>query len=78
MKHLGFDSGTHTDDTIEWLMETNRDGPSVLRDSIAFSIATQLKCETNISKNLPADQPHFEYYTFVIAEGKENDSSSAL
>ena len=78
MKHLGFDSGTHTDDTIERLMETNREGPSVLRDSIAFSIATQLKCETNISKNLPADQPHFEYFTFVLAEGKENDSTSAL
>ena len=78
MRHLGYDSGTQTNDTVERLMETTREGSSVLRDSIAFAIATQLKCETNINSNLPIDQPHFEYYTFVMAEGKENDTTSTL
>ena len=40
--------------------------------------SSQLKCETNISVNLPKDQPPFEYYTFVLAEGKENDTTSVL
>ena len=78
MKHLGFDSGAQIEDTTERMMSTDRNGASVLRDSIAFAIATQLKCETNIGVNLPKDQPPFEYYTFVLAEGKENDTTSVL
>ena len=58
-------------------MSTDREGASVLRDSIAFAIATQLKCENNISNNMK-DQPPFEYYTFVLAEGKANDTTSSL
>ena len=77
MKHLGFDSGASTEDTLQRLMSTDREGASVLRDSIAFAIATQLKCENNISNNMK-DQPPFEYYTFVLAEGKANDTTSSL
>ena len=78
MKHLGFDSGAQIEDTTERMMSTDRNGASVLRDSIAFAIATQLKCETNIGVNLPKDQPPFEYYMFVLAEGKEEDKTSVL
>ena len=78
MKHLGFDIGSRTEDTMERIKMTEREGASVIRDTFAFAIAAQLQVETNLNRNLPKSQSSFEYFTFVIAEGSENDTTSIL
>ena len=55
-----------------------REGASVVRDTLAFAIAAQLQVETNVNQNMPPNQPKFEYYTLVLTEGKDNDVTSVL
>ena len=42
MKHLGFDAGQTNDaaNTIERIKMTEREGPSLMRDTLAFAIAS--------------------------------------